>query len=485
MSHTRSLIAVLVAAGLGCGGGQAAAPPPEAPPPPTAEPPAAAAPAPAPAPPPAPPGALQIPVEYHKLDNGLRVVLSPRADMPTAVVAVYYHIGFRIEPKDRTGFAHLFEHMMFQGSKNLGKMEFIKLIQSNGGLMNGSTRFDFTNYFQVVPAGALELVLWAEADRMGSLAVNADNLKNQQGVVSNEVRVNVLNRPYGGFPWLDMPQLANSNWFNAHNFYGDLKDLEAATLEDVKTFFETYYQPSNAVVVVTGGIDSRQTLEWVKKHFGPLPSKPRPTLPDVSEPPQTAEKRHTKNDPLAPRPALAFSYHVPPRRTPEHAAMTVLMEILADGKDSALHRALVLEKGITDEVATAINELGNPWNYEGPMLMTTWLFHDPSSKPDDILAIVDAEIARLVEQPVDAATLERARTKLRSGFYDTVEALNGFGRADLLAALALFDDDPSRINHIEAEIAAVTPELVQATAKKWLARTNRSVLVVEPGKGAP
>src|SRR6478609_11082807 len=157
-----------------------------------------------------------VPVEYYKLKNGLKVALSQDKTAPTVTVAVYYNIGFRIEPKDRTGFAHLFEHMMFQGSENLGKMEFIKLVQSNGGILNGSTRFDFTNYFEVMPAHKLETALWAEADRMKGLAITQENLINQQGVVKNEVKVNVLNQPYGGFPWLDMPQYANENWFNAH-----------------------------------------------------------------------------------------------------------------------------------------------------------------------------------------------------------------------------------------------------------------------------
>ncbi|MGC0777124.1 MAG: insulinase family protein, partial [Candidatus Acidiferrum sp.] len=151
------------------------------------------------------PEEFHVPVEYYKLPNGLRVVLSPDHTAPTVCVGVYYRIGFRIEPRDRTGFAHLFEHMMFQGSQNLGKMEFIKLVQSNGGILNGSTRFDFTNYFEVMPSNKLETVLWAESDRMNGLAVTDDNLKNQQGVVSNEVKEAVLNAPYGGFPWIDLP----------------------------------------------------------------------------------------------------------------------------------------------------------------------------------------------------------------------------------------------------------------------------------------
>src|SRR5690349_17723205 len=203
---------------------------------------------------------LQVPVEYTKLPNGLRVVLSPDHTIPTTVVGVYYGVGFRNEPKDRTGFAHLFEHLMFQGSKNLGKMEFIKLVESSGGILNGSTRFDFTNYFEVVPANALERALWAEADRMRGLAITQENLVNQQGVVKNEVRVNVLNQPYGGFPWLDMPQLANVNWQNAHNFYGDLTDLDAATLADVQSFFKTYYAPNNAALVITGDFTPAQGL---------------------------------------------------------------------------------------------------------------------------------------------------------------------------------------------------------------------------------
>ncbi|HEY9226632.1 MAG TPA: insulinase family protein, partial [Gemmatimonadaceae bacterium] len=163
---------------------------------------------------------LTFPVEYQKLKNGLKVVLSPDHTTPTAVVGVYYGVGFRLEPKGRTGFAHLFEHLMFQGSQNLGKMGFIKLIEGNGGTLNGSTRFDFTNYFQIVPAHTVEPVLWAEADRMRGLAIDTANLVNQQGVVKNEVKVNVLNAPNGGFPWLSMPQIANTAWQNAHNFYG-------------------------------------------------------------------------------------------------------------------------------------------------------------------------------------------------------------------------------------------------------------------------
>src|SRR5438874_2179081 len=342
------------------------------------------------APPDAASNSFSFPVVYFKLTNGLRIVLSPDHSAPTVVVAVYYRIGFRVEPKDRTGFAHLFEHMMFQGSQNLGKMEMIKLVQQNGGTLNGSTRFDFTNYFEIVPANKLETMLWAEADRMRGLAVTEDNLKNQQGVVGNEVKVNVLNRPYGGFPWLDMPQYANSNWYNAHNFYGDLKDIEAATLPDVQQFFKTYYAPNNAALAIVGDFDPAEARRFVDKYFTGIPSAPQPKQPDLTEPRQEKEKRASKPDPQAKRPALAVAYHMPARNTPEYYAM---------------------------------------------------------------------------------------------GLIDQISQFNGFGRADMLASFALFDDNPQRINDIESQFRKVTPTLIQKTAQEYLRPTNRTILTIEPKAG--
>ena len=312
---------------------------------------------------------LAIPVAYYKLANGLRVVLSTDKSVPTVVVAVYYGVGFRTEPQNRTGFAHLFEHMMFQGSANLGKMQFIKLVEGLGGVLNGSTRFDFTNYFQIVPANAMETVLWAEADRMRGLAITQENLVNQQGVVKNEVKVNVINQPYGGFPWLDMPQLANTNWQNAHNFYGDLTDLDAATLADVKSFFTTYYAPNNAALVISGDLDAAQARALVKKYFATIPMQPQPARGSIDEPRQTAEKRSSKDDKLAPRPGLAIGYPVPPRWTAEWFAFGLIDQILAQGRDSRLYDAVVRKRPLTAGVQGGINfGLGNQWNYSGPML---------------------------------------------------------------------------------------------------------------------
>ncbi|MEO5589882.1 MAG: pitrilysin family protein [Gemmatimonadaceae bacterium] len=423
--------------------------------------------------------AFNIPVQYQKLPNGLKVVLSPDKTAPTATVAVYYGVGLRNEPRNRTGFAHLFEHMMFQGSENLGKNEFIGLVQSNGGTLNGSTRFDFTNYFEIVPANTLRPMLWAEADRMRGLAIDQSNLTNQQGVVKSEVRVNVLNQPYGGFPWLDLPQYANTNWYNSHNFYGDLAELDAATLEDVRAFHKTFYAPNNAVLVVVGDFEAGPTLAMVKEYFGNITSAPQPAMPDLSEPRQDKEKQVKKPDAKANRPALAFAYHMPDRNTPEYYAMGLIDQILLQGNDSRLREALVKKAGLTGGVNGGINLLGNMFNYSGPMLWTVSLFHDKDVSHSRIMAAADSVIEGLRTANVDRATLDKARVKLRSEFYDTVAS--GFGRADLLASFAMFDDDPARINRIEAGFNRVTPEIIRKTATEYLRPGNRTVLAIEPG----
>jgi predicted Zn-dependent peptidase len=412
-------------------------------------------------------------------------VLSRDTSSPTVVVGVYYNIGFRVEPRNRTGFAHLFEHMMFQGSEHLGKNAFIGLVESNGGLVNGSTRFDFTNYYEIIPSHTLETILWAEADRMRGLAITQDNLKNQQGVVENEVKVNILNQPYGGFPWLDLPQQANTNWYNAHNFYGDLEHLEAATLDDVKQFFKTYYTPSNAVLVVSGDIDSAQTLQWVRQYFGGIASTPRQPQPDISEPRQDREKRTNKVDPLATRPALALGYHAPERHTPEFYAMGLIDQLLLQGQDSRLFDTIVRKRGLAGGISGGINnDLGNMFDIKGPALWTLSLIHDADKPADEIIKAIDEEIARLQSAPVTRDDLDLALVKQRSRLYAEYEDTVGFGRANLLASFALFDDDPAKINRLDDEFRKVTPELILKTAKEFLRPTNRTILTITPKPGA-
>jgi zinc protease len=428
-----------------------------------------------------PRAALNVPIEYYTLPNGLKVVLSPDATVPTAVVAVYYNIGFRNEPRDRTGFAHLFEHLMFQGSQNLGKMEFIRLVEQNGGILNGSTNFDFTNYFQIVPTHALRRILWAEADRMKGLAIDTANVNNQRDVVKNEVRVNVINQPYGGFPWIDLPMHANENWYNAHNFYGDMEDLDAANIGDAASFFKTYYAPNNAVLVVSGDFDTKATKAWIAQYFGPIPASTLPPKPDLSEPRQTAEKRFTRVDSLATRPAIGIAYHVPERFTPEWYAFGVLDQILVQGRDSRFYQELVQKRALTGGVDGGINFLlGAMYDYQGPMLWEIQAFHDSDKTPETMVAGFDAAIEPLRTTPVDQATLDRAIVKLRSALYQQMEQFAGFGKAHLLASFALFDDDPSRINTLEAGFKQVTPDILLKTAQEYLRPTNRTIEFITP-----
>jgi zinc protease len=422
---------------------------------------------------------LKVPVTYYKLNNGLKVVLSPDKTAPIVTVGVYYNIGFRIEPKNRTGFAHLFEHMMFQGSQNLGKMEFINLVQKNGGILNGSTRFDFTNYYEVMPSHKLETALWAEADRMKGLKITQENLTNQQGVVKNEVKVNVLNQPYGGFPWLDMPQYANKNWYNAHNFYGDLADLDSARLEDVDAFFKTYYAPNNAVLVVSGDFQIADAKKWVEKYFAKIPASKLPPKPDLTEPPQEKEQRFTKEDKLAKKPALAVAYKMPERNSTEYYAMGMIDQILGQGQDSKLYQLLVQQKGYTSNVAAGINiGLGNMYDYNGPMLWISNLTYDSTITSEQILSQYDKAIADLSN--VSQEDLDLALVKIRSNLYDQMGSQFGLGKVNLLACFALFDDDPSRINRLESEFRKVTPAVIKQTAQKYLSPKNRTILIIEP-----
>lgn len=418
---------------------------------------------------------VNVPIVYYKLPNGLKVVISEDHVAPVVTVAVYYNIGFRVEPKGRTGFAHLFEHMMFQGSANVKKFEHAKLVEANGGSLNGSTRLDHTNYFETLPSNRVEMGLWLESDRMRSLDVSAENLKNQQNVVSEEVRVNVLNQPYALFEWLDLWVNANQNWFNAHNFYGDLTEIEAATLDDVRAFFKSYYAPNNAVLAVVGDVNPEEVKKMIEKHFGSIPTASVPAKPDVSEPAQTKEKRLAQTDKLANLPALAIGYHLPAQDSPDFAPM-VLLSLMLQGDDSSrLFQRLVKEKELTLDLTGGVNlGLGNEFDYDGPMLLTTRTTYKPGVKADAVLAEVDSVIADVVAKGVTPKELADAKVRFRSSYYDQLES--GFGKANLLASFALFRDDPTRINTALQAFENVTAAQVKAVAAKYLVATNRTII---------
>jgi predicted Zn-dependent peptidase len=424
----------------------------------------------------------QIAIENKTLSNGLRVVIAPDSAAPVVTVGVYYKIGFRLEPQGRSGFAHLFEHMMFQGSASAPKMEHIKLINSSGGVLNGSTMYDVTNYYEAVPSNALGRVLWLEADRMRALKVDDENLNNQRDVVKEEVRVNVLNQPYGGFPWLDMPPVAFRNWANAHNFYGDFADLDAASLADVQAFFKTYYLPNNAVLLILGDVNSAEGFALAEKYFGDIPAGSTPPFGDPNEPAQTEERRGNVEEKFGTLPAMAIGYVMPPRRSAEWCAMALLDQALHGGRAGRIYRDLVLEKQIAVEADGGVDDI---FGYNGPSQMTTRIFHKPEISAGAALSAFDDVIVEVQEKGITADELEQIKVKWRSDYYAMLEGGRGgympkYGLMHLLACFSLFDGEPQLVNTILDGFLQVTPEQVQAVAKKYLVKQNRAIVFRAP-----
>jgi len=417
---------------------------------------------------------VNVPVVYYKLPNGLKVVISEDHIAPVVTVGVYYNVGFRVEPKGRTGFAHLFEHMMFQGSANVKKFEHAKYVEANGGSTNGHTDFDYTNYYETLPSNRLEMALWLEADRMRSLDISEENLKNQQNVVSEEVRVNVLNQPYQLFEWIELWKNAFTNWNNSHNGYGELDEINAATIEDVRSFFKTYYAPNNAVLTIVGDVDSAEVKKMIEKHFGTLAAQPAPPKADLTEPAQTKEKRVSQPDKLANLPALATGYHIPAQSSPDFPAMALLVQILQGDDSSRWYQRLVKEKELTLDLTGGLNYFGNEFDYTGPMIMTTRTTFKPGHTADEVLKEMDAVTAELVAKGITDKELADAKVRYKSNFYSQLES--SFGKAHLLSVLALFRDDPNQINSLLTPFENVTAAQVKAAAAKYLVASNRTVI---------
>jgi predicted Zn-dependent peptidase len=430
---------------------------------------------------------LQIAIEHKILANGLRVVVAPDSTAPVVTVGVYYKIGFRLEPQGRSGFAHLFEHMMFQGSENAPKMQHIKLVNSSGGVLNGSTMYDVTNYFEAVPSNALERVLWLEADRMRALKVDDENLRNQRDVVKEEVRVNVMNQPYGGFPWLDMPPVAFRNWANAHNFYGDFADLDAANLADVQAFFRTYYVPNNAVLLILGDVNLQDGFALAEKYFGNIPASPAPKFADSAEPQQAEERRGHVVEKFGTLPAMAIGYVIPARHTPLWCATALLDQALHGGRAGRVYRELVLEKQIAVEADGGIDDL---FVYDGPTQMTTRIFHKPEISSEETLAAFDEIVQEIQQKGITDSELAQLKVKWRSDYFATLESGRGgsmpkFGMMHLLAGFTLFDGDPKLVNTILDGFLAVTTQQVQEAARGVMQSQNRAIVFRKPaGKSA-
>ena len=417
----------------------------------------------------------KAPTRMKKLSNGLVVVVSEDHSAPTFGLCISYGIGFRLEPEGRTGFAHLFEHMMFEGTPNAPKGVLDRVIEGGGGNNNGDTRYDHTEYIETAPISALDPVLWIEADRLKTLDFSVKNLENQRNVVEEEVRVNVLNRPYGLFFAIDLPGKAFDTYPNAHNFYGDFRDLDAARIEDVQKFYEQYYAPNNAVLAIVGDVQPDEIFAKVEKYFAAIPARNVPPRPKVDEPAQTAERRFAQTDKLAKVPALAIGYRMPSRHSPEALPAAVAGELLHNGQASRLYQALVKEKQVALSVDGGVNwPLGTPFEFNGPTLMTSFIVYPPSVTEDQLLAAFDANIRDLIEKGPSQQDVDRVVTKMRSDWYSNLE--NPIDRASALSHATLFDGNFDLVYQIPEDLAKVTAAQVRAFAAKYLVATNRTVI---------
>lgn len=424
----------------------------------------------------------KAPTSMKKLSNGLTVVVSEDHSAPTFGICVSYGIGFRLEPEGRTGFAHLFEHLMFEGTPIAPKGVLERVIEGGGGSNNGDTRYDFTEYIETAPISALDPVLWVEADRMKTLDFSPKNLENQRNVVEEEVRVNVLNRPYGLFFAIDLPGKAFDTYPNAHNFYGEFKDLDAAKIEDVQKFYEQYYSPNNAVLAVVGDVNPDDVYAKIEKYFGGIAARPMPPRANVEEPPQKAERRAAETDKLAKVPALAIGYRMPSRHSPDALAGAIAGDLLHNGQASRLYQALVKDKQVALSVDGGVNwPLGTPYEYNGPTLMTSFIVYPPNISEDQVIAAYDAAIKDLIEKGPSQHDLDRIVAKMKSDWYGNLEI--PISRASALSHAVLFDGNFDSVYQIPDELAEVTPARVRAFAAEYLVSTNRTIMNRTPAAG--
>ena len=422
-------------------------------------------------------------VSQTTLDNGLRVVVVPDRAAPVVAVAVHYDVGFRSEPEGSTGFAHLFEHLMFQGSEHLPKGELPRLIQGNGGIFNGFTRPDATVYFEQVPAGALELALFCEADRMGAPRITEENLANQIAVVKEEIRVNVLNQPYGGFPWLeDLPPLLFGTFANAHNGYGSFDDLDAASLADVQRFFDAYYAPANAVLTLVGDVDPDEAAALAARHFSGIAARPAPARPSFAEPLPDAERRAERVDQLAPLPALALGYRVPdPINDEERYFATVLLAAaLTQGRASRLFDRLVRREKLAADVGAMWGGLDSAWSSRDPTYLALIAHYPETGLTEGIVAAIDEEIAGIAAG-VEPAALEPVLAETASAHWMQLDS-----RYSLAVQAGFFAQQrgrPQLTFELVDRLRAAAP-LVPEVAGAWFRPERRALVTLVPGEPA-
>jgi zinc protease len=424
-------------------------------------------------------GAADSPVikfSDHKLKNGLRVIIAEDHTAPTVSVAVNYYVGSADEKARRTGFAHLFEHMMFKGSENVGPGEHPALIFTNGGSMNGTTNQDRTLYYETVPANQLELAIFLEADRMKSLDINKANLDNQRAAVQEERRLRLDNQPYGK-TYERIGEQVYDNPAYKHSVIGSMEDLNAASVDDVATFFKTYYAPNNAVLSIVGDVDTKKTLALIEKYFGAIARQPDPKRPDLTEPPHTAERRSTIDDPLARLPQIDIAWIIPPAQSPDSAALDVLSSVLSSGRSSRINQVIVREKQLSTGAGAFAADS------RGPGLFRVSATVAPGKNPADVEAALYEEIEKVKNGPIADWEIEKAHNGARRS--QAAQATSSLTRAIQLGEYAMFYNDPNLINTRPAKILKVTAADVQRVAKKYLTTENRSVVITVPKAAAP
>lgn len=413
------------------------------------------------------------PVKFDdvKLKNGLRVIVAEDHTAPTVAIAVTYNVGSADERARRTGFAHLFEHMMFKGSENVGSGEHMALVFNNGGTMNGTTNSDRTLYFEVLPANQLELGLFLEGDRMKSLDITKANLDNQRNAVQEERRRGVDNQPYGE-TYERTSEQAYDNFAYKHSTIGSMEDLNAATVDDVATFFKTYYAPNNAVLTIVGDVDSKKTLALVEKYFGPISAQPQPKRPNLTEPMHTAERRSAIDDPLARLARVDVAWIVPPSGGPDGDALDVLSDVLSAGRSSRLNEVVVRQKQLATSAGTSNVDA------RGPGLFQAFATVAPGKDPAEAEAAIYQEIDKIKDGRIEDWELDKARNTARRNA--AAAETNTLQRAIELGQYALFYDDPNLINTRVDHIVKVTAADVQRVARKYLTKENRSVIITTP-----
>jgi predicted Zn-dependent peptidase len=406
-----------------------------------------------------------------RLDNGLRVLIAEDHYAPIYAIAVSYGVGSKDERKGRTGFAHLFEHMMFKGSDKVGAGEHFFLIFNYGGSMNGTTNTDRTLYFEILPKNQLDLGLFLEADRMKSLAITKENLENQRQAVKEERRLGVDNQPYGP-TYERLDELVYDNFAYKHSVIGSMADLDAATVDDVRDFFKTYYAPNNAALALVGDLDTKTTLDKVKKYFGDIPRQDPPKPVDLSEPQMTAERRDKLDDKLARVTRLSVAYKTPPATHADSDALRALGTIFGGGESSRLYQKLVKEKELCASIGSFNDSRIGPGTFQITCMVR------PGKTPEEAEALISEEIAALHAAPVTVKELKRAHTSARRGAVSS--RTSALSRAISLADSAIMYNDPNRINTQSEKLLAVTAGDIQRVAKTYLRTNNRIVIHTLP-----